>query len=65
MGGRIIMARKGVGTRKFNGKTYHPQEFYSTKGAAKLHAERLRRHGMKARVIKVGNVYGVWFTGQK
>ena len=56
------MTRRGVGTRKFNGKTYHPQEFYSTKGAAQKHAKQLRNRGMKARVVRVGSEYGVWFT---
>lgn len=56
------MVRKGVGTRKFGGKTYHPQEFYSTKGDASKHAEIIRRRGGKARVVKVGSEYGVWFT---
>jgi len=43
--------------RKFNGKDYHYVGFAQTKAGAQKTAERFRKAGKSARIVKSGGLY--------
>lgn len=60
------MAKIGSGTRKFNGETYHPQQYYTQRSNAKTHADELRKRGYKCRIVKVKlGGYMVYFRARR